>query len=1051
MYKKLFIRFILPFFIILISITSFARDSHSILTNKERDFLQNHGSVKIGFLENMPPFSFLYNGEHMGFSKEYFDLIVQKTSIKYHKVFGTWPELYNMFKKGDLDVIADISYRDYRTDFTLFTKPYYVTTVGVYTSDDFGIYNDVEDIADKKVGLVKEIFYEDVLKNNFPDMKVIEYKGTEEVLKGLSYGKVDAAVVNVNLGNFEVSFNKLKNIRLAGRLNYEGVEDEDVRFGIKKKLPELYSVFKKAMDNVSGEETALLLNRWINITPAKLDTMLPLEQYIISHDIAENKSPLRYCVNKEFKPLFFRVNGVNKGILIDLLGKISRNYGIRIQYVQPPNNMGCSELLTTGDVDFIPYPELNNSEDILMNTAFVSIPIAIVSRDSNILPVNIGTAVNKIAIIEEHPVESILRRNYSLSNTILTDNIDECIEKVEVNEADGCVATVPELSQAVQYRQPDEIDISDVLNETLDIKFTFSSGSENLKALFDAISLNLRENETKGIVESWSPSTYTSVIDYKLIFNISAIFVAIIGLLYLRSRYLKKMSQQSKKNMELLSDILNGISEPISMIDKDYNMVFANESFKYYCGDDYLPYKTKCYHYTGESNSVCPNCFAKKSIENGEFIVSEKHTKWKNGYEGDYEVRHYPIKDSKDNVAMVVQVMIDVSKKKELENLQLRNLQLESIAQLSGGIAHDFNNMLAAIFGYVEVAKIQAGQDKSIVNTLQKILDYTDNAKALTNKLLTFAKGGKPHKKYSDLLATLEKACLNAVNGTNIRYNIDSNMEDTGTIFDSEQIRQAFFEICKNAVEAMGKEGTIDITFSSELLQKNNQFGIQAGRYFRIAFRDKGGGIPTDIKGSVFAPYVTTKEMSNVKGQGLGLSIAYSIIRNHGGIITYDTDWQKWSEFVVFLPVKLNGDKMDNLTREETVRKGQQRQNSGMKFLVLDDDENIGKMFVDMIKALGHAAVFTSTPDNCINAFKASLDKNTGKTDFDFVFLDLTPADDKSGFDVCSELRKMDSSPVYVLISGYSEKDKAVNYKEYGFKFFLQKPFTLDNIKSIIS
>jgi len=667
MYNAVLRKIIFIFIILLIILPTltFAQNSEKILTEKEKVFLNNHGEVKIGFLDNMPPFSFVYKNEHKGFSKEYFDLIVEKTGMEYRKIFGTWSELYKMFKDGELDVIADISYRQDRTKFTLFTKPYYIATLGVYTSDSFGIYNDVSDIADKKVGLVDEVFYEKVLKKNFQHMDVVTYKSTETVLKKLSSEEIDAAVVNVNLGNFEASLHRLENIRLAGRLNYKGIEDEDVRFGIKKDLPLLHSVFEKAMLEISSSETALLLNRWINITPEKMKNLLPFKYHVMTHKIMDKKDFLTYCSDREFKPLYFKENGIYKGILPDIADKISKEYGVKIKHSAPPKGANCNELLAKGKVDFIPYLPSNVAESAILTDTLVNISIALVTHSKKIHSLNISEMTGgKVAIVEDHPASGIIRQNYPLFNFVEAEDVSDCLKKVHSKEVKGCVATIPEISYNIRNKQRLNIVISDILEEKFPLKFVLNSESENLRKAINSIIFSINKNELAKIVKDWSPSTYKSGIDFIIIIYVSSTFFVIIAILYFRGRYLKKLHMESKRYIKILSNILNGISEPISMIDKDYNVIFVNDTFKKYSDKDYVPYKTKCYHYTEQSDDVCPGCIAKGAFEKGEMIVNEKFVKWKSGKESYYEVRHYPVTDRKGNIEMLVQIMVDISEKR---------------------------------------------------------------------------------------------------------------------------------------------------------------------------------------------------------------------------------------------------------------------------------------------------------------------------------------------------------------------------------------------------
>jgi signal transduction histidine kinase len=105
-------------------------------------------------------------------------------------------------------------------------------------------------------------------------------------------------------------------------------------------------------------------------------------------------------------------------------------------------------------------------------------------------------------------------------------------------------------------------------------------------------------------------------------------------------------------------------------------------------------------------------------------------------------------------------------------------------------------------------------------------------------------------------------------------------------LIDRNQIRQAFFNIIRNAIQAMAHGGVLRITLSS------------TDRFVAIAFKDTGPGIPPDELGNIFEPYFTTKS----EGTGLGLMIVQRIVRDHGGELEVHSEPRAGTTFTLFLP-----------------------------------------------------------------------------------------------------------------------------------------------------
>ncbi len=152
------------------------------------------------------------------------------------------------------------------------------------------------------------------------------------------------------------------------------------------------------------------------------------------------------------------------------------------------------------------------------------------------------------------------------------------------------------------------------------------------------------------------------------------------------------------------------------------------------------------------TRSLCENP-VKKVLSTGQIVELANHTLLisRNGIERVISDSGAPIKNSNGETIGVVLVFRDTTEKqKMLDNMQ-RIDKLDSLGVLAGGIAHDFNNLLSGIFGFMEMARKVSTDNKTVTKYLDRALTVFNRARALTQQLLTFSKGGAPKRKTGNL------------------------------------------------------------------------------------------------------------------------------------------------------------------------------------------------------------------------------------------------------------------------------------------------------------
>lgn len=241
--------------------------------------------------------------------------------------------------------------------------------------------------------------------------------------------------------------------------------------------------------------------------------------------------------------------------------------------------------------------------------------------------------------------------------------------------------------------------------------------------------------------------------------------------------------------------------------------------------------------------------------------------------------------------------------KQKLESALLQGQKLQAIGTMAGGIAHDFNNILYAILGYIELAREDVPKDSLAHKNLGKALEGAHRGQELVSRILAFSRRQHHHYNALNLRTTIESA-LSLIKPTiPASVLVKFTPVDFYALGNQTQIHQIIVNIVNNAVDAMEGEGEIELKMTvleaddpllDELIENHTQ------RYCKIEISDTGLGMDKKIMDRIFEPFFTTKEVG--KGTGLGLSIVHSIIKEHEGEISVESQLGKGTTFTILLP-----------------------------------------------------------------------------------------------------------------------------------------------------
>jgi two-component system, cell cycle sensor histidine kinase and response regulator CckA len=391
-----------------------------------------------------------------------------------------------------------------------------------------------------------------------------------------------------------------------------------------------------------------------------------------------------------------------------------------------------------------------------------------------------------------------------------------------------------------------------------------------------------------------------------------------------------------------------------------------------------------------------------------------------------------PIRDEAGVDLGLVWVMRDVTDRERIEVELGKAQKLESLATLAGGIAHDFNNLLTAITGGLSLCRYRLDSGKDVRELLEDIERASARARALTHQLLTFSRGGAPVRSLTAIGELARQIALFTLSGSSVNCELQLPHDLWLADVDTGQISQVVQNLVLNAAQAMPNGGTLRVSGANVSLDGSEPVSLPAGRYICLSVADQGPGIAAEHRERIFDPFFTTKE----QGSGLGLSITYSIVRRHGGLIRVDSVAGAGATFHVYLPAHPSEVGIPAETKPELAT-------GAGRVLVVDDEDSVRQVTRKALTTLGYEVTLASDGNEAIALYREAFSEGHR---FDVVVMDLTIPGGMGGKDAIGRLRDLDPDVRAIVASGYSNDPIMADHQRYGFCGKIAKPFTLRDL-----
>lgn len=523
--------------------------------------------------------------------------------------------------------------------------------------------------------------------------------------------------------------------------------------------------------------------------------------------------------------------------------------------------------------------------------------------------------------------------------------------------------------------------------------------------------------------------------------NLEGDIVGLVGVGHDITR-IKLIEEQLRESEERYAAVVNQALEGIVLLEPESKRVLdTNMSFRRMLGysredlDRLLVYDFVV-HDSDEVDQILDSV-----VESEDLVIGERLYRHKNGHIVHVEVTATLIRYGGQQA--VLAVVRDISEKKaaekERERLreQLRQAQkFEALGTLAGGVAHDLNNILSGIVGYPELLMNKLPADSELQKPLSVIHDSGVRASTVVADLLTIARSAVCHKQLHNL-NTLVQECIASPEFRELKsrhpaisYSHQLGGDQAIILCSPVHIKKCLMNLVANGSEACGEGGDVTIRVIDNRAGESGE-----ERHVVLEVTDTGSGISPEDIGHIFEPFYTRKEMGR-SGTGLGLTVVWNTVSDHGGTVTVDSDGSGTCFRLIFPQSTEKGG-------EESAPAGtMQVSENSEHILVVDDEQVLRDIACQMLTHLGYRVDAVSSGERAVEFVR--------KTPVDLLLIDMLMEPGMNGRMTFQAIRQLYPDIKALIVSGYAEDEDVQAALAAGAKGFVQKPYLMSKLSQAV-
>jgi two-component system, cell cycle sensor histidine kinase and response regulator CckA len=501
----------------------------------------------------------------------------------------------------------------------------------------------------------------------------------------------------------------------------------------------------------------------------------------------------------------------------------------------------------------------------------------------------------------------------------------------------------------------------------------------------------------------------------------------------------KRAEAALRESEEKYRSIMESMEDEAYICSSDFRIEYMNPATVSRIGRDASG--ELCHKAMYGLDKECSWCILYKVLQ-GESVQHELLNSNINRY---YSTSNSPIRHTDGSISKLT-VCRDITDAKNMERQLQQTHNLQAIATLAGGMAHQFNNALSPVSVNIDMLDLDSGKDEGITKYTAPIKESVHRLADLTSQLLAYARGGKysPHAISLNDFVRINLPVIEA--SIKPETSIETDLPDGIRAIEADptQIQMALSAVLENASESIEGEGHIRIIIENEEINEEfarNHADLKVGPYVCVRIEDNGKGMDEETRRRIFEPFFTTK----FQGRGLGLAAVYGIIKNHGGLITIDSEPAKGTTARIYLPAIEDTDERpmgipaDQIEREKPFKQWSEIPRGTGTILVIEDEELVMYAAKMVLEKLDYQVLEARSGKEAVDIVK------TYEGDIDLAILDMK-LPDIGGEKVYPSIKAVRPEMKVIICSGYALDESIRGILDKGAQGYIEKPFALTTL-----
>lgn len=537
---------------------SLARGSSFSLTPDQREFIAEIGPVRVGLMRDYAPYSFESATRIHGLSVDVLSRISDLTGLQVIPVEGQWIELLPLFRDGEIDVLANMSFRPERQAFTRFTQPYHTIPNVAFTRDPTLRIKDLDDLKEQRVALGSSIYYEEPVSEALGNNARI-FTTQDAMFQALARDEVDVVLAALPNGNFWIRELGIPGVRIAGELIIEGQTGEDLRFGVRPGIAPLTDILDQALSAISPEEMHAIETRWLGAS-ADLEVEATGEVNLNTIELAwleARNNQIKTCIDPDWFPLEgLDAEGKHAGLSSEVVRTFSKRTPIKFELVRTETWTESILSIKKGECDIftMAMKTPDRLEYLNFTEPYLEVPTVVLGRIEAPFIERVGDLRGqRIGVVEGYAFAELLRSRYPSFNLVEVANEQTGLRKLQNHELDGYITTLATASYYMQELGLADIKVIGRIPADWSLSVATRKEEPVVFGIMQKLVSSLTAEERKNLERQWRNIRIKQTVDYTLIWQLSIAAIVIAFLLIYWNRKLNRLNRDLTEANETLA------------------------------------------------------------------------------------------------------------------------------------------------------------------------------------------------------------------------------------------------------------------------------------------------------------------------------------------------------------------------------------------------------------------------------------------------------------------------------------------------------------------